>query len=120
MRIVMNKDLTQQKGPGIRLIITIILIGLISCAGSLFLHYGAGLRMELCIYLCVPVISIIGFFGFYEKDGMSFPEILMRKQMNRTYRILYKSTEEPEKQKVKVEKKGTFLKGGELPDGFDK
>lgn len=46
--------------------------------GMLFLHYYLGMDINLAITLCVPVIALIGFWGFYRPYGMVFSEYIGR------------------------------------------
>lgn len=102
MKIMMNKDIANNKFASaiqLREIITIVCCGLIIAAGYL-VHGVFNLNMELCMYICIPFISVVALCGFYKRDNMTAGEIVKRKWGLRTRKMCYESASWKEYQSV--------------------
>lgn len=102
MKIMMNKDIANNKFASaiqLREIITIVCCAMIIAAGY-FIHALFNLNMELCMYICIPFISVVALCGFYKRDNMTAWEIAKRKWGLLTQKMCYESISWKEYQNV--------------------
>lgn len=62
----------------------------------LYLKYNISVNISMT--LCIPLIGLLGYVGFYEKNGMTLPTILKKWiQLHRQKPLVYRSRPEVEK-----------------------
>ncbi len=66
----------------------------------LYLNYNISVNISMT--LCIPLIGLLGYVGFYEKNGMTLPTILKKWiQLHQRKPLVYRSRQEVEKENSK-------------------